>query len=124
MTSAGWEVVTAKDGLEAFELLQTVEDLPDVILTDVEMPRMDGYELISALKGSPALCHLPIVLITSRSGEKHRERALALGVSDYLAKPYDDSELIGLVKFLSSEGSRATPAVPPAAQAEPELINF
>ena len=98
---AGWEVLTAKDGLEALEMLQVAPELPNVVLTDVEMPRMDGYELITALKGSETLCELPVVLITSRSGEKHREKALDLGISDYLAKPYDDSELISIVGRLS-----------------------
>ena len=98
---AGWEVLTAKDGLEALEMLQAAPELPNVVLTDVEMPRMDGYELITALKGSETLCELPVVLITSRSGEKHREKALDLGISDYLAKPYDDSELISIVGRLS-----------------------
>jgi chemosensory pili system protein ChpA (sensor histidine kinase/response regulator) len=89
--------------LEAFEMLQTAPELPSVVLTDVEMPRMDGYELIKALKESETLCELPVVLITSRSGEKHREKALDLGISDYLAKPYDDSELIETVKRLANK---------------------
>ncbi|MGB7207313.1 MAG: response regulator [Pyrinomonadaceae bacterium] len=103
IVGAGWEVLTAKDGLEAFEMLQASPELPSVVLTDVEMPRMDGYELIKALKESETLCELPVVLITSRSGEKHRERALDLGISDYLAKPYDDSELIETVKRLANK---------------------
>lgn len=103
IVGAGWEVLTAKDGLEAFEMLQSAPELPDVVLTDVEMPRMDGYELIAALKGSESLCDLPVVLITSRSGDKHREKALNMGISDYLAKPYDDSELIGIVQRLSTK---------------------
>lgn len=103
IVGAGWEVLTAKDGLEALEMLQSATELPDVVLTDVEMPRMDGYELISSLKGSEQLCSVPVVLITSRSGDKHREKALDLGISDYLAKPYDDSELISIVERLSKK---------------------
>lgn len=103
IVGAGWEVITAKDGLEALEIMQSGEELPDVILTDVEMPRMDGYELISTLKGNELLCKLPVVLITSRSGEKHRDKALDLGISNYLAKPYDDSELIAIVERLSKK---------------------
>ncbi len=106
IVGSGWEVLTAKDGLEAFEMLQSAAELPDVVLTDVEMPRMDGYELISALKGTEALREIPVVLITSRSGDKHREKALDLGISDYLAKPYDDSELIEIVKRLSNDDQR------------------
>lgn len=103
IVGAGWQVITAKDGLEALEIMQSGTELPDVILTDVEMPRMDGYELISTLKGNELLCKLPVVLITSRSGEKHRDKAFDLGISDYLAKPYDDSELIAIVERLSKK---------------------
>ncbi len=103
IVGAGWEVITAKDGVEAMEFLQSGVDLPDVVLTDVEMPRMDGYELVAAVRSSELLCELPIVLITSRSGEKHREKALNMGISDYLAKPYDDSELTCIVERLSTK---------------------
>ena len=103
IVSAGWEVITAKDGLGALEFLQSATNLPDVVLTDVEMPRMDGYELASSLKNNELLSGIPIVLITSRSGGKHRDKALDLGISDYLAKPYDDSELIAIVERLSKE---------------------
>ena len=103
IVGAGWEVITAKDGVEAMEFLHSATQLPDVVLTDVEMPRMDGYELISAVRSSELLCDIPLVLITSRSGEKHREKALDLGVSDYLAKPYDDSDLISIVERLSTK---------------------
>ncbi len=101
IASAGWNAITAKDGLEALEFMRSCSELPDVILSDVEMPRMDGYELASALKSDETYREVPIVLITSRSGEKHRDKALDLGISDYLAKPYDDSELISIVKRLS-----------------------
>ena len=71
---------TAKDGIEALEMLNG-PDLPDVILTDVEMPRMDGYELAAVVKEHETLRDIPIVFITSRAGEKHKERAAELGVS-------------------------------------------
>lgn len=99
--AAGWTVITAKDGIEALEILQACQTLPNVILTDVEMPRMDGYEMVSSLKRNELFREIPVVFITSRSGEKHRDKASDLGVSDYLAKPFDDAELIGTVKRLA-----------------------
>lgn len=98
ITNAGWNVITAKDGLEALELLQTARKLPDVILTDVEMPRMDGYELVSSLKRSEDFAQIPVIMITSRAAEKHRQKALDIGVDEYLPKPYDDKVLIDMIK--------------------------
>ncbi len=99
VTAAGWEVTTAKDGLEALEMLRQ-GTLPDVILTDVEMPRMDGYELVSAVQQDEDFRAIPIVFITSRASEKHRERAADLGITEYLTKPFVESELVGLVERL------------------------
>lgn len=100
--NAGWRATVAKDGMEAFEMLQAAgEDLPDVILTDVEMPRMDGYELLAAVKREPALREVPVIMITSRSTEKHRRKAFDLGVSDYLTKPYNDTVLTEKIKGLA-----------------------
>lgn len=98
---AGFKAVIAKDGLEALEILQTAQTLPDVILTDVEMPRMDGYELLSSLKRQENLRTIPVIMITSRAGEKHRQKAFELGVSEYISKPFDDSKLIGTIKKLT-----------------------
>jgi chemosensory pili system protein ChpA (sensor histidine kinase/response regulator) len=98
---AGWQVLVAKDGLEALETLQASSELPDVILTDVEMPRMDGYELLATLKRQESLREIPVVMITSRSGEKHRRKAFDLGVSEYLTKPYDDSALLEKIRNLT-----------------------
>lgn len=98
---AGFNHVVAKDGLEALEILQTAQTLPDVILTDVEMPRMDGYELLSSLKRNENLSYIPVVMITSRAGEKHRLKALELGVSEYLTKPFDDLKLIETILNLT-----------------------
>ncbi len=100
--NAGWEVVLAKDGIEALETLQAAEILPDVVLTDVEMPRMDGYELLATLKNNESLQQLPVIMITSRASEKHQQKAIELGVSEYLTKPFDDSFLIEKIKFLSN----------------------
>ena len=99
--NAGWEVILAKDGLEAFETLQASEDLPDVVLTDVEMPRMDGYELLSSIRNHAALQQLPVIMITSRASEKHQQKAVELGVSEYLTKPFDDAVLIERIKSLT-----------------------
>src|SRR5690606_11517765 len=94
--------VTAKDGLEALELLQSTRKPPAVILTDVEMPRMDGYELVASLKRSNSLKDIPVIMITSRAAEKHREKAFATGVNEYLSKPYDDKVLIDMIKEYAS----------------------
>ncbi len=88
----GLEVVTARDGLDAVEAM--FERVPDLILLDIEMPRMDGYELASHVRNDPRLKEVPMMMITSRSGEKHRQRARELGVNDYLAKPYQESDLV------------------------------
>jgi chemosensory pili system protein ChpA (sensor histidine kinase/response regulator) len=101
-TNNGWNSIIAKDGLEALEFLQTSNNLPDIILTDVEMPQMDGYELLASLKRSKTLREIPVVMITSRAGEKHRQKAFDLGVSEYLTKPYEDLKLIGIIQRLSN----------------------
>jgi chemosensory pili system protein ChpA (sensor histidine kinase/response regulator) len=99
--NADWLPIVAKDGLEALEILQNSRDLPSVILTDVEMPQMDGYELLSSLKRIEGLREIPVVMITSRAGDKHRDKAIELGVSAYLSKPFEDSFLIDTIKRLS-----------------------
>jgi chemosensory pili system protein ChpA (sensor histidine kinase/response regulator) len=100
--NAGWRASVAKDGLEALEMLQSAGmELPDVILTDVEMPRMDGYELLAAVKRESNLRQIPVIMITSRSTDKHRRKAFDLGVSEYLTKPYDDTVLTEKIKNLA-----------------------
>ncbi len=99
--NAGWEAILAKDGLEAYETLQASENLPDVVLTDVEMPRMDGYELLSSIRNHEAFGQLPVIMITSRASEKHQQKAVELGVSEYLTKPFDDSVLIEKIRQLT-----------------------
>ena len=94
----GMRVMTAKDGVDALSILQ--DHLPDIILLDIEMPRMDGYELASQVRNDPRLADIPIVMITSRSGEKHRARAIELGVNEYLGKPYQESELLDAIEPL------------------------
>ncbi|CAN5730544.1 hypothetical protein BH20ACI4_BH20ACI4_29410 [soil metagenome] len=99
--NAGMLPLVSKDGLEALEQLQTFQELPDVILTDVEMPRMDGYELLASLKKIETLSGIPVIMITSRTSDKHREKAFELGVSEYLTKPYEESKLLEIIKTLA-----------------------
>ncbi|MEW6646095.1 MAG: Hpt domain-containing protein [Pseudomonadota bacterium] len=84
--------VTAKDGVDAIAQLEEV--MPDVMLLDIEMPRMDGYELATHIRNTERLKHIPIIMITSRSGEKHRQRAMEIGVDFYMSKPYQETELL------------------------------
>ncbi|MBF5002959.1 hybrid sensor histidine kinase/response regulator [Diaphorobacter caeni] len=91
----GYRVSMAADGLQALERLQ--EERPTVVLSDIEMPRMDGFDLARNIRADERLKGLPIIMITSRIAEKHREHAMELGVNHYLGKPYSDEELMGLV---------------------------
>jgi chemosensory pili system protein ChpA (sensor histidine kinase/response regulator) len=95
------EVLTAKDGVEALTLLD--ERRPDVMLLDIEMPRMDGYELTRHVRRSDRLKDLPIIMITSRTGDKHRDHALSLGVDRFLGKPYQESELLDEISSVLTE---------------------
>ena len=88
----GMNVLTAKDGVDAMLLLE--EHTPDLMLLDIEMPRMDGFEVATQVRADERLRHLPIIMITSRTGQKHRDRAMAIGVNDYLGKPYQESVLL------------------------------
>lgn len=94
----GMRVMTAKDGVDALSILQ--EHIPDVILLDIEMPRMDGYELATQVRADARLHDIPIVMITSRAGEKHRARAIEIGVNDYLGKPYQENQLLDAIEPL------------------------
>ena len=91
----GMRVMTARDGVDAVALL--ADNVPDIILLDIEMPRMDGYEVAAQVRADPRLADVPIIMITSRVGEKHRARAIELGVDDYLGKPYQESQLIDAI---------------------------
>jgi chemosensory pili system protein ChpA (sensor histidine kinase/response regulator) len=92
----GYRVVLAADGLQALERLQ--EERPTVVLSDIEMPRMDGFDLARNIRSDAALRDLPIIMITSRIAQKHREHAMELGVNHYLGKPYSDDELLSLIQ--------------------------
>lgn len=98
LKAAGWTVTAAKDGLDALDLLHQSASLPDVCLCDIEMPRMDGYDLLAGLKGQEAYRDIPVIMVTSRSGEKHRRKALDLGAANYLVKPYQDEVLLATVR--------------------------
>ncbi len=88
----GMDVLVAKDGLDAVEQLR--QQIPDVMLVDIEMPRMDGYELTTNVRSDPTLKHIPIIMITSRAGAKHKDRAMQLGVDIYMSKPYQEDDLL------------------------------
>ncbi|MCJ7955934.1 MAG: Hpt domain-containing protein [Pseudomonas sp.] len=95
----GMNVLTAKDGIDAIALLE--EHTPDLMLLDIEMPRMDGFEVAIQVRNDPRLMRLPIIMITSRTGQKHRDRAMAIGVNDYLGKPYQESVLLESIAYWS-----------------------
>jgi chemosensory pili system protein ChpA (sensor histidine kinase/response regulator) len=94
----GVKVYTARDGLDAITVLQ--EHTVDIILLDIEMPRMDGYQFATHVRNDSRLKQLPIIMITSRSGEKHRAKAIEIGVNDYLSKPYQESQLVAAIAAL------------------------
>ncbi|KQV94447.1 Hpt domain-containing protein [Rhizobacter sp. Root1221] len=95
LTREGFRVVLAKDGIEALERL--AEDRPHVVLSDIEMPRMDGFDLARNIRGDARLSDLPIIMITSRIAQKHRDYAAQLGVDHYLGKPYSEEDLLALI---------------------------
>ncbi len=106
---AGWTALTAKDGLDALEQLHGAAAAPDLVLLDIEMPRMDGYEFLASLRGEEALRRLPVVMVTSRAGEKHRRKAFELGATGYMVKPYQDEAMLCLIRQLVSEARQAVP---------------
>ncbi|MCR4332081.1 MAG: Hpt domain-containing protein, partial [Sulfuricaulis sp.] len=101
----GIDVLVAKDGIDAVEQLR--DHVPDVMLVDIEMPRMDGYELTMRVRSDENLKHIPIIMITSRAGTKHRQKAFELGVDMYMSKPYQEDELYKNIDTLLAKG-RAT----------------
>ena len=99
----GYEVVTAKDGVDAIEKLEEVT--PDIMLLDIEMPRMDGFEVATLVRHNERINDLPIIMITSRTGEKHRERAFLTGVNAYMGKPFQEAELLQNIEELLAAAS-------------------
>ncbi len=100
LQSSGWDVVTAKDGVDALEKLAHLDIAPDVFLCDMEMPRMDGIELIRQIREQHEFERTPIVMVTSRGSEKHRHKAFEAGASDYVVKPFNEEQLLELITRL------------------------
>ena len=96
LTREGFAVATAKDGVDGLQQLQDIE--PDMILLDIEMPRMDGFEFARNVRADPKTKHIPIIMITSRTADKHRSRALELGVNEYMGKPYQEEQLLAMIR--------------------------
>lgn len=102
LTREGYQVVLAKDGIDALEQLQSVT--PDVMLVDIEMPRMDGFDLTRNVRSDARTAHIPIIMITSRTADKHRNYARELGVNEYFGKPYREDDLLeAIVGFVGKE---------------------
>ncbi len=95
---AGYNVATAKDGLDAIETLESLQ--PDLIMLDIEMPRMDGFELLTHLRATERFMKTPVMMVTSRSGEKHRNRAFEIGANEYCGKPYQEEQILQTIKKL------------------------
>jgi chemosensory pili system protein ChpA (sensor histidine kinase/response regulator) len=105
----GYEAGTARDGVDALQLL--ADRVPDVILLDIEMPRMDGFEFANTVKTDPKLRDIPIIMITSRTAQKHRARAAEIGVEVYLGKPFQEDELLRQIRLaLAGQFARAPAA--------------
>jgi chemosensory pili system protein ChpA (sensor histidine kinase/response regulator) len=96
--NAGWRAVAARDGVEALALVMNGGEPPTVIVTDIEMPRMDGFELIRSLKSNKATAGIPIIVVTSRAGSKHRDMAERMGITKFLSKPFNENELVGTIR--------------------------
>jgi chemosensory pili system protein ChpA (sensor histidine kinase/response regulator) len=97
----GYRVVLAKDGLDALERL--AEAVPAIVLSDIEMPRMDGFDLVRNMRADARLRGLPVIMITSRIAQKHRDYAAELGVDHYLGKPYSEEDLLALIARYTSD---------------------
>jgi chemotaxis protein histidine kinase CheA/ActR/RegA family two-component response regulator len=100
----GWETLTARDGIEALE--QIARARPAAVLLDIEMPRMDGYELMASIRAQEQYRDLPLIALTSRAASKHRQRAMQLGASEYIIKPYQDQALLAVINRLVQAQAR------------------
>jgi chemosensory pili system protein ChpA (sensor histidine kinase/response regulator) len=96
LTREGFEVATAKDGVDGLQQLQDIQ--PDIILLDIEMPRMDGFEFARNVRADAKARDTPIIMITSRTADKHRNRAMELGVNEYMGKPYQEEQLLAMIR--------------------------
>jgi chemosensory pili system protein ChpA (sensor histidine kinase/response regulator) len=97
---SGYEVEVASDGMQALDIMAKAKF--DAVISDLEMPVMHGYDLIAEMKRNPALMNVPVIVLTSRAGEKHRQKALEMGAQDYLVKPFEEQEMIAALKRLLS----------------------
>jgi chemosensory pili system protein ChpA (sensor histidine kinase/response regulator) len=102
LSTRDYTVFTAKDGMEALERMSEFQ--PDVVLLDIEMPRMDGFELLGHLRRDPQWAKLPIIMISSRTAQKHREHAGALGATGFLGKPYQNEVLLDALQEVLASG--------------------
>jgi chemosensory pili system protein ChpA (sensor histidine kinase/response regulator) len=103
LRSFGWDVIDAKDGVDALEQLAVADTPPDIFLCDMEMPRMDGLELVSRIRSQTEFLTTPVVMVTSRSGEKHRRLAREAGADEHVVKPFNDEGLMSLVERMVAE---------------------
>ena len=105
LRGAGFEVASARDGLEALEKVRA--DLPDLILLDVVMPRMDGFETLQVLKADPATRDIPVVFVTVKGKMEDRQRGLQLGAAEYLTKPFSPNDLLQCLQQVLHRGTIA-----------------
>ncbi|MBP8120469.1 MAG: response regulator, partial [Burkholderiales bacterium] len=105
LTREGFEVATAKDGVDGLQQLQDID--PDIILLDIEMPRMDGFEFARNVRADPKTRDIPIIMITSRTADKHRNRAIELGVNEYMGKPYQEDQLLAMIRQYTKDRAAA-----------------
>ena len=103
LTREGFEVATAKDGVDGLQQLQDIE--PDIILLDIEMPRMDGFEFARNVRADAKTKGIPIIMITSRTADKHRNHALEIGVNEYMGKPYQEEQLLTMIRQYTRQRS-------------------
>ncbi len=108
LTREGYEVTSAKDGVDALKQLQDLE--PAIILLDIEMPRMDGFEFARNVRSDAKTKMIPIIMITSRTADKHRNHAKELGVNEYMGKPYQEDKLLALIRTYVGSAREATDA--------------
>jgi len=103
LTREGYEVATAKDGVDGLKQLQDIH--PDIILLDIEMPRMDGFEFARNVRADARMGKIPIIMITSRTADKHRNHAMEIGVNEYMGKPYQEDQLLALIRNYVGEST-------------------
>jgi chemosensory pili system protein ChpA (sensor histidine kinase/response regulator) len=96
----GYDVEVAPDGMEALNIMGKSKF--DAVISDLEMPVMHGYDLMAEMKRNPALANIPVVVLTSRAGDKHRQKAIEMGAQDYLVKPFEEQEMLGVLKKVLS----------------------